>query len=100
MEIILCAGFGLFIGGVFGVFAWLRYEGIKGALIGLVITLIIGFLCGGGMYLDETARTDKWNGGYCSNCEVHWIPFGASDTDFGTKSKYYYCPECFKEIQL
>lgn len=100
MEIILCAVFGLFIGGVFGVFAWLRVEGVKGALIGLAVTLVIGFLCGGGMYLDETIRADKWNGGYCPECEIHWTPFGVSDTDFGSSSKYYYCEECYREINL
>ena len=100
MEIILCFGFGLFIGGVFGVFAWLRYEGVKGALIGIAVALITAIVFGGGIYLDSMERDSKWNGGYCPNCEVHWTPFGVSDTDFGTKSKYYYCPECFKEIQL
>lgn len=96
----ICLVFGLIIGGVFGVFAWIRVEGVKGALIGLVIALVFAFLFSGGMYLDETSRIDKWNGGYCPNCEVHWTPFGVADTDFGSKSKYYYCTECFKEIQL
>ena len=100
MEIILCIIFGLFIGGIFGAFAWLRVEGVKGALIGLVVTLIFAFLFGGGMYLDEAIRTEKWNGGYCPECEIHWTPFGASDTNIGSQSKYYYCEKCYREIEI
>lgn len=100
MEIGLCVIFGLFIGGVFGVFAWLRVEGVKGALIGLAVTLITAFLFGGGMYLDTTMRADKWNGGYCPECEIHWTPFGVTDTDMGSSSKYYYCENCYAEINL
>lgn len=100
MEFWFCIVFGLFIGGFFGAFAWLRVEGVKGALIGLVVALVCTVLFGGGMYLDTTMRADKWNGGYCPECEVHWIPFGVSDTDLGSSSKYYYCEECYREIEM
>ena len=100
MGIILCVIFGLVIGGFFGVFTWLRIEGVKGALIGLAVTLVFTFLFGGGMYLDTAMREDKWNGGYCPECEVHWTPFGVSDTDMGSGSKYYYCEECYREIEI
>ena len=100
MEVILCVVFGLFIGGIFGVFAWLRVEGVKGALIGLVVTLVFTFLFGGGMYLDTMERADKWNGGYCPECEIHWTPYGVTDTDMGSSSKYYYCENCYREINL
>lgn len=100
MEIILCIGFGLFIGGVIGVFVWLGMEGVKGALTGIAVALTVALLCGGGMYLDTAMRADKWNGGYCPECEIHWTPYGASDTDFGSGSKYYYCEECYREIEI
>lgn len=45
-------------------------------------------------------RADKWNGGYCPDCNVHWTPYGASDSDLGSEHKYYYCEECYKEIKL
>jgi hypothetical protein len=100
MEIILCAGFGLFIGGVIGGFVWLGMEGVKGALTGIAVALAIALLCGGGMYLDTATRADKWNDGYCPECEIHWTPFGVSDTDIGSRTKYYYCEECYREIEL
>ena len=96
----ICFVFGLILGGVIGTFVWLGMEGKKGALVGTVVAILFAFVFAGGMTLDSMERDSKWNGGYCPNCEVHWTPFGVSDTDFGTKSKYYYCPECFKEIQL
>lgn len=96
----ICFVFGLIIGGVLGTFVWLGMEGKKGALVGTVVAVLFAFVFASGMALDSMERDSKWNGGYCPNCEEHWIPFGASDTDFGSKSKYYYCPECFKEIEL
>ena len=96
----ICFVFGLILGGVIGTFVWLGVEGKKGVVSGIITAVLFAFVFAGGMTLDTMERDSKWNGGYCPNCEVHWIPFGASDTYFGTKSKYYYCPECFKEIQL
>ena len=96
----ICFAFGLILGGVIGTLVWGGMGGKKGAVSGIITAVLFAFVFAGGMTLDSMERDSKWNGGYCPNCEVHWIPFGASDTDFGTKSKYYYCPECFKEIQL
>ena len=91
---------GLILGGVIGTLVGGAVDGKKGVVVGVITTVLFAFVFAGGMTLDSMERDSKWNGGYCPNCEVHWIPFGASDTDFGTGSKYYYCPECFKEIQL
>ena len=96
----ICFAFGLILGGVIGTLVWGGVGGKKGVVAGIITTVLFAFVFAGGMTLDSMERDNKWNGGYCPNCEVHWIPFGASDTDFGTKSKYYYCPECLKEIQL
>jgi hypothetical protein len=100
MGIILCVGFSLFIGGAIGVFVWLGMEGVKGALTGIAVALAVALLCCGGMYLDTVIRDNTWNGGYCPECEVHWTPFGVSDTDMGSGSKYYYCEECYREIEI
>lgn len=96
----LCFGFGIFIGLLFGAIAYCNIEGVKGAIVGIIVVLLSGFIFGGGFYLDAEMRADKWNGGYCPDCEVHWIPFGASDRTMGSKHKYYYCEECYREIEL
>ncbi len=96
----LCLIFGLMLGSVIGVLVWGAIEGKKGVLAGIIVAILFDLVFTGGMMLDTMERDNKWNGGYCPQCEVHWTPFGVSDTDFGSKSKYYYCTECFKEIQL
>ena len=96
----ICLVSSLIVGAVLGTFVWFGMESKKGVLAGVIVTIVFAFVFAGGMTLDSMERDSKWNGGYCPNCEVHWTPFGASDTDFGSKSKYYYCPECFKEIEL
>ena len=95
----ICFAVGLALGGVIGVIAWARVEGVKGVFVGLAVTILFALVFAGGITLDEKGRESKWNGGYCPNCGVHWIPCGVSDTDLGSRTKYYYCPECFKEIQ-
>lgn len=96
----ICFVIGLIIGGVFGIVAYLNIEGIKGVITGIIITFILGLLFGGGVYLEEKIKADNWNGGYCPNCNIHWTPYGASDKTLGGKHKYYYCEECYKEIEL
>ena len=95
----ICFAIGLTLGGVIGIIAWARVEGVKGVFVGIAVTILFALVFAGGITLDEKGRDSKWNGGYCPNCEVHWIPYGVSDTDLGSRTKYYYCPECFKEIQ-
>ncbi len=96
----VCLIFGLILGSFFGVVAYCNIEGVKGVIVGIIVMLGFGLLFGGGFYLDGKMRADKWNGGYCPECNVHWTPFGASDTDLGSTHKYYYCEECYKEIEL
>lgn len=96
----VCLIFGLLIGGLFGGVAYCNIEGVKGVIVGIIITLGFGLLFGGGIYLDAKMKDDKWNDGYCPECNVHWIPYGASDRSMGSKHKYYYCEECYKEIEL
>ena len=96
----ICFAIGLILGSVIGMLMWARIEGKKGVLLGIATAIIFAFVFADGMILDTMEKDSKWNGGYCPNCGVHWIPYGASDTDLGSRTKYYYCPECFKEIQL
>lgn len=96
----ICFVIGLILGGLFGTIAYYNIEGVKGVIVGIIVTLIFGLIFGGGIYLDEASRAEKWNGGYCPDCEVHWTPYGASDRAMGSKHKYYYCEECHKEIEL
>ena len=96
----VCLIFGLILGSFFGVVAYCNIEGVKGVIVGIIVMLIFGLIFGGGFYLDGKMRADKWNGGYCPECNVHWTPFGASDTDLGSTHKYYYCKECYTEIEL
>ena len=96
----VCFVIGLVLGSFFGVIAYFNIEGVKGIIAGIIVMLIFGLIFGGGFYLDSTMRADKWNGGYCPECNVHWTPFGASDRTMGSKHKYYYCEECYTEIEL
>lgn len=96
----ICLIFGLILGSFFGVVAYCNIEGVKGVIVGIIVMLVFGLIFGGGCYLDDEMRADKWNGGYCPDCNVHWTPYGASDSDLGSKHKYYYCEECYREIEL
>ncbi len=96
----ICFVIGLIIGSVLGFVAYLNIEGIKGVITGIIIALAFGLVFGGGVYLEGKANADKWNNGYCPNCNTHWIPCGASDRALGSKHKYYYCEKCYKEIEL
>ena len=96
----ICFVFGLVLGSLFGITAYFHIKGVKGVIAGIVVTLVFALIFGGGFYLDAKKSADKWNGGYCPDCNVHWTPYGASDRDLGSKHKYYYCEECYKEIEL
>ena len=96
----VCFIIGLVLGSIFGVVAYCNIKGVKGVIVGIVVTLAFGLLFGGGVYLDGKKRSDKWNNGYCPACHVHWIPYGAFDRALGSKHKYYYCEKCYKEIEL
>lgn len=96
----ICFVAGLVIGSVFGAIAFFNIEGVKGIIIGIIVTLAFGLIFGGGLYLEDEVKTEKWNNGYCPDCNTHWIPCGASDRALGSKHKYYYCEKCYKEIEL
>lgn len=96
----ICFIIGVVLGSFFGIVAYCNIEGVKGVIVGIIVMLGFGLLFGGGCYLDGEMRADKWNGGYCPDCNVHWTPYGASDSIMGSKHKYYYCEECYREIEL
>lgn len=96
----ICFAIGLLFGGFLGSIFYCNIGKAKGVMVGIIVTLGIGLLFGGGFYLDVKMKDDKWNDGYCPECNVHWVPFGASDRSMGSKHKYYYCEECYREIEL
>lgn len=96
----ICFMIGLVFSSIFGVVACANIKGAKGVIVGIIVTLGFSLLFGGGLYLDSKMRADKWNGGYCPDCNIHWTPYGVSDTDLGSEHKYYYCEKCHKEIKL
>ena len=96
----VCFIIGVVLGSFCGVVAYCNIEGVKGVIVGIIVTLGFGLIFGGGCYLDSSLRAEKWNNGYCPDCEVHWTPYGASDRTMGSKHKYYYCEECYREIEL
>jgi hypothetical protein len=92
-------------------------------LLGLFfLPLIISFLIGGvdlkhklggalvclgfwaimGLGIGVTAEGNKtaWNDGFCPDCEQHWELVAVTKTRRGSTTKYYTCPECYKEIQI
>ena len=65
---------------------------------GAVITLLVGALLFGGIYLDAKFDADVWNGGYCE-CGGQWELKGVSESRHGIVTKYYACDECRHEIE-
>ena len=91
---------GLVLGSFLGIVAYCNIKGVQGVIVGIIATLAFALLFGGGLSHEVKTRADKWNNGYCPNCNVHWTPYGASDKTLGSKHKYYYCEECYTEIEL
>lgn len=67
---------------------------IVGSLVCVVVWLLFAFGCWGSAMLNA----DAWNNGYCE-CGGKWQPYGVSESGYGTTTKYYYCPNCYNEIE-
>lgn len=65
---------------------------------GAIISLLIGALTFGGIYLEATIDAKAWNGGYCE-CGGQWELKGVSESRNGITTKYYACDECRHEIE-
>ena len=92
--------FTIVMGCFFGLMVFFRVEGVKGALLGLLVSILLGAAMSGLITLDGYLKSEKWNNGNCPNCNIHWTPYGASERNLGVKHKYYYCEECYKEIMI
>jgi hypothetical protein len=66
---------------------------IWGAIICLLFWVLFSGAIIGQMYVDDGA----WNDGHC-DCGGKWELRAVSESRMGTKTKYYACENCGKEI--
>ena len=90
---------------LFGVIAFLLgtmffigEETKKGKVLVVVICVVAWLLCAFGVWGSVMLEADDWNNGYCE-CGEKWQPYGVSESRYGTTTKYYYCPNCYNEIE-
>lgn len=81
---------GLPFGGFIGIMFCSLASTKIGKIIAVVLSIVIATL---GFTFITKLENEKWNDGYCPNCEVHWELRGARKS-----SKIYVCPKCYKEI--
>jgi hypothetical protein len=97
LEVILIIGYIVIFGAISLIFI-LGGVDTKHKVWGAVITLLIGALLFGGIYLDARIDADVWNGGYCE-CGGQWELKGVSESRSGFVTKYYACDQCRHEIE-
>lgn len=90
--------FSLMFGSIALMFIFLGAD-LKHKVWGAIISLLLGALFFCGIYFDGMHARDLWNEGYCE-CGAHWVLGGAERTKSGQTIKYYYCPECYAEIEI
>lgn len=66
---------------------------------GAIVCVVFWFLVSGGLYFQEVGNAERWNDGFCE-CGTHWELKGVTKTKMGSETKYYSCPECYKEIEI
>ena len=74
-------------------------ETAKSKIGSALVCICFWFVFAGGIYFQEAGNAERWNDGYCE-CGQHWELKGVSKTRNGSETKYYSCPECFKEIEI
>lgn len=72
---------------------------IKNKIGGSLITLAFWLIFATAMFYQEKGNEERWNGGYCP-CGTHWELEAVTKTRSGTETKYYSCPDCYKEIEI
>ena len=70
----------------------------KHKIIGALACVVLWLICAFGVWGSTMLNADTWNNGYCE-CGERWQPYGASENGCGTTTKYYYCPNCYTEIE-
>lgn len=73
-------------------------EGVKHKITGSLVCIVVWLLCAFGIWGSAMLDADTWNDGYCE-CGERWQPYGVSESMHGTTTKYYYCPNCYTEIE-
>lgn len=72
-------------------------ETTKGKLIGSAIVILATILITSVVMLSANESNKIWNNGYCE-CGGKWKLVAVCDSDHSSRTKYYVCDECYKEI--
>lgn len=70
----------------------------KHKIIGVLTCVALWLFCAFGVWGSAMLKADDWNNGYCE-CGGKWQPYGVSESRHGSTTKYYYCPNCYNEIE-
>ena len=94
---------GLFASFAFGVFicmiAIARAERKwLGAIVGIILSLAIGFGLTGALYTEQRQENEAWNNGYCE-CGGEFKLTAVTKTNIGGKTFYYTCKDCGHTIE-
>ena len=71
---------------------------MKPWILGMII-LVLVIIAIGGAVIQAKHNQKIWDGGSCE-CGTHWELKGVTKVKNGTTTKYYACPNCFKEIEI
>jgi hypothetical protein len=72
-------------------------ETTKGKVIGSAVVILFTIFIFVNATLCAIENKRVWNDGYCE-CGGRWKLTAVSDTDHSSRTKYYVCDECYKEI--
>ena len=72
---------------------------VKEKITGFIVCLAFWALVSFAMWGQSASNAEKWNGGFCE-CGAHWELKGVTRSRMGSETKYYTCPECYKEIEI
>mgnify|MGYP003300421139 CR=1 FL=1 len=72
-------------------------ETIKGKIIGSIVVILAAILITAIAMLSANESNKIWNDGYCE-CGGKWKLVAVCDSDHSSRTKYYICDECYKEI--
>lgn len=74
-------------------------KGVTKFLASLGIIAVTSFSIGLLFYCEAKGNYNKWNGGFCPNCQTAWRFSGGSHYR-NTTHYYYVCDNCGKVIEL
>lgn len=72
-------------------------ETIKGKIISSIVVILAAILITVVVILGANESNKIWNNGYCE-CGGKWKLVAVCDSDHSSRTKYYICDECYKEI--